>query len=202
LSIINALGTVEAAAHGLGVRVESLAYLPGTAFQVAAATLAGQFLGAGDDRRAKRSVVMACLSAGILLSAAGLSFYFCGGWFTWLFLGQASPAVGDLTVRLLRIVAFSMPSLALMMVLSGALRGAGDTRWPLAFTFLGFLGIRIPLAYYLAWDEILIPWADLSIAGCGLSVLGAWYAMIIDVIVRSLLMLFRFLHGGWQRVDV
>ena len=45
LAIINSLGTMEAAAHGLSVRIESIAYLPGTAFQVAAATMAGQVRG-------------------------------------------------------------------------------------------------------------------------------------------------------------
>jgi Na+-driven multidrug efflux pump len=65
LSIINALGTLSAAAHGLAVRIESLAYLPGSAFQIAAATLTGQCLGAGDVRRAdpERSDVARSLRA-------------------------------------------------------------------------------------------------------------------------------------------
>ena len=79
-----------------------------------------------------------------------------------------------------------MPPLALMQVLTGALRGAGDTRWPLAFTFIGFLGVRLPLAWLLTqyWD-----WG----------VHGAWYAMAIDVMVRCALMVARFLSGGWKR---
>ncbi len=90
LSIINSLGTLPAAAHGLGVRIESLAYLPGTAFQVAAATLAGQFLGAGDPRRATRSVMMACAVGGSLMMSAGVLFYSSGHWLTDLFLGDAT----------------------------------------------------------------------------------------------------------------
>ncbi len=86
------------------------------------------------------------------------------------------------------------------MVLSGALRGAGDTRWPLVFTFLGFLGVRIPLAYFLAWDEVPIAWLGVTLNGYGLGVIGAWYAMITDVLVRSLLVLVRFFHGGWKSI--
>ena len=67
LSIVNSLGVLAAAAHGLAIRIESLGYLPGTAFQVAAATLAGQYLGAGDYRRASRSVLTACLAGGGLM---------------------------------------------------------------------------------------------------------------------------------------
>ncbi len=52
LSIVNSLSTDELAAHGVAIRIESIAYLPGYAFQVAAATLAGQYLGARDFRRA------------------------------------------------------------------------------------------------------------------------------------------------------
>ncbi len=46
VSIVNQMGLLAAAAHGVAIRIESLAYLPGAAFQVAAATLCGQFLGA------------------------------------------------------------------------------------------------------------------------------------------------------------
>lgn len=202
LSIVNSLGVVAAAAHGLGIRIESLAYLPGTAFQVAAATLAGQHLGAGDYRRATRSVLTACLVCVGLMSGAGLLFYFGGHWLAALFLGPRASEAQALTVPLLKIVALSQPSLALTMVLTGALRGAGDTRWPLAFTFLGFLGVRIPLAYLLAWDEATLPFFDITLPGMGLGVIGAWYAMIADVIVRSLLVLLRFFEGGWRMVKV
>ena len=44
-----------------------------------------------------------------------------------------------------------------MSILTGGLRGAGDTRWPLAITFIGLLGLRIPGACLLAWDHIAIP---------------------------------------------
>ena len=54
VAIINQLGDLAAAAHGVAIRIESLAYLPGTAFQVAAATMAGQYLGARDYHRASR----------------------------------------------------------------------------------------------------------------------------------------------------
>ncbi len=202
LSIINSLGVLAAAAHGLGVRIESLGYLPGTAFQVAAATLAGQYLGAGDYRRATRSVVTACFVAGGTMSGAGLLFFFGGHWLTEIFLGPASAETAVLTIPLLKIVALAQPSLAITMVLSGALRGAGDTRWPLVFTFLGFLGVRIPLAYILAWDEVPLGWLGLTLNGYGLGVIGAWYAMIADVVARSMLVLARFLQGGWKSIRV
>ncbi|MCO6457582.1 MAG: MATE family efflux transporter [Pirellulaceae bacterium] len=202
VSIINSLGTLAAAAHGLGVRIESLAYLPGSAFHVAAATLTGQYLGAGDYRRAVQGVRMACLVGGGVMVSAGLLFFFCGEALTSVFLGSSNRATAELTVPLLKVVAVSMPSLALSIILTGALRGAGDTRWPLVFTLVGFLGVRIPAAYLLAWDEVPLSWLGLTLPGLGLGVMGAWYAMVADVVLRSLLVLWRFTHGGWSRLRV
>jgi len=202
LSIINSLGTLAAAAHGLGVRIESLSYLPGTAFQVAAATLAGQFLGAGDRRRATRSVLVTLLVGGAVMMAAAYLFFFHGRWLTGLFLGQQTQSTAVLTVPLLRIVAVAMPMFAVGTILTGALRGAGDTRWPLLFTFIGFLLVRIPLAYVLAWDQVGIPGTSIVVPGLGWGVVGAWFAMLSDVTLRGTLITWRFLHGGWQRIVV
>lgn len=194
LSVVNALGIAQAAAHAVAIRIESLAYLPGSAFQVAASTLVGQALGARDPRRARRAAT-ACLAAGggLMLAAAAL-FLLASRPLAALFLGADTQQIGELSARLLRIVACSQPALATLMILSGALHGAGDTRSVLKISFIGLVGVRIPLAYYLAWDEL--PW----MAALDWGVVGAWYAMLIDLFVRGLLVLGRFLHGGWQWV--
>jgi putative MATE family efflux protein len=202
VAIINRAGTLDAAAHGLGVQIEALAYLPGSAFQVAAATMAGQYLGAGDIRRAMRGVLVACLVGGSVMASAGLVFFFGGGWLTAFFTGSSLDPTAQLTTRLLRIVAWSMPSLAIVSILTGALRGAGDTRWPLLFTFIGFVGVRLPGACLLAWEEVAIPLTGISIPGFGWGVMGAWYAMVADTVLRSILVLIRFFQGGWKNVRV
>ena len=94
-----------------------------------------------------------------------------------------------MSAQLLQIAGLAMLPLAIEMVLIGALRGAGDTKWPLCFTFIGFLGIRIPLTY-LALD--IFDWG----------VVGAWYAMLIDLVARCLMVLYRFYHGGWKNIQV
>ena len=136
------------------------------------------------------------------MSGAGLVFYFAGSLLTTFFTGSIDDPTGIQTIGLLRIVAFSMPFLALVMILNGALRGSGDTLWPLLFTFLGFVGVRIPGACLLAWESIEIPLLGISIAGFGLGVAGAWYAMVADVVFRSLLVVFRFWQGGWQKIKI
>jgi Na+-driven multidrug efflux pump len=94
-----------------------------------------------------------------------------------------------------------MPPLAILMVLIGALRGAGDTRWPLALNLLGVMLIRVPLAALLAHAIIYLP-GGLTIAGAGMGVVGAWYAAVIDIVVRCALLIARFRHDAWQRIEV
>jgi putative MATE family efflux protein len=191
-AIVARLGLLPTAAHALAVGIEAIAYLPGTAFQVAAATMVGQYLGARDRRRAGRSVTTACLMGGGLMAAAGALFFAFGEGIVRLFVPPVDTEAQQLVAqagRLLRIVALAMPALAMTMIVNGALRGAGDTRWPLVFSLLGMLGVRIPAAYFLAH-------------GAGLGVEGAWYAMVADLYVRCFLVLLRFRHGGWQRIEV
>jgi len=202
VGIINSLGTVAAAAHGLGIRIESLGYLPGAAFAVAATTLTGQFLGAQDPNRAARSALMTLWVGSCIMTLAGAAFYVFAPELIGFFLGGGNQETAALAERLLRIVAFAMPALAVGMILTGALRGAGDTRWPLLVTLLVFVGFRIPAAYVLALDFVELPLVGTTIEGFGLGAVGAWYAMVTEVFLRAALVAARFWHGGWKRVTV
>jgi putative MATE family efflux protein len=202
VSIINGLGDVATAAHAVGVRIESISYLPGFAFQIAATTLVGQYLGAKDYRRASRSVWVTLLWGGGVMVVAGAVMYAMPVGLARLFIRQEQAEVIALVAVLLPIVAWAMPALATISILGGALRGAGDTRLPLAFTFIGLILVRIPGAYWLAYESLTIPFIGVVVQGWNLGVPGAWYAMVVDAAVRCALIVFRFSHGGWKRVRV
>ena len=114
------------------MRIESLAYLPGYAFQLAAATLAGQYLGRANPRGAGRVIITACLTSGTLLTGAALVLFFGGPWLVSLFLNPDQARVAAIAPHLLAIVAFAMPPLALVQVLTGALAAPATPagRWP------------------------------------------------------------------------
>jgi len=204
LSIVNGLGDVAAAAHSVAITIESLAFLPGSAFMVVAATLAGQFLGAGDERRARRSVWLAAMACMTLMSAAGIVFLATADGLAAWFVGGGSrqPDVAALTAQLVRIVAFAQPPLALLIVFSGGLRGAGATRVPLAVNFLGMLLVRLPLAVFLARESIVLPAGLGTVPGLGLAAIGAWYAMAADLTVRGVAMLLIISGKSWSRAVV
>jgi Na+-driven multidrug efflux pump len=204
LSVVNRLGNVDAAAHAVAITIESLAFLPGSAFQVAAATLAGQYLGARDERRARRSVWLAALTCAGLMTVAGVCFYLWAEPLAAWFVGGVGrqPEVAAAAAGLVRIVAFAQPPLALLMVFSGGLRGAGATRPPLLVNFLGMLAIRLPLAVVLSAPAVELPLGAGTIAGFGLGVRGAWLAMAADLAARGTAMLAIFTWARWTRVEV
>lgn len=204
LGIVNRLGNVDAAAHSVAITIESLTFLPGSAFSVAAATLAGQFLGAGDPVRARRSVGQAALTAAVLMSVAGAGFFLAAGQLAAWFTGGAGkqPEVAALAASLVLVVAFVQPPLALLMVFSGGLRGAGATRPPLVVNFTGLILIRLPLAMVLSWPSLELPAGLGTLPGGGLGVYGAWLAMATDLAFRGLAMFAVYLRSGWTRVAV
>jgi putative MATE family efflux protein len=191
LTIVNGLGDVASGAHGIALGWESLAYLSGAAVGTAAMTLVGQNLGAGRPERAARSGWTAfALGCGIM-SAMGLLFFVLARPMFALYCPQPEKhEVIVQGVRVLRLVAFAMPALASTQVFTAALRGAGDTRVPVLFTWTGFLLVRIPLAYLFTG-----PWF-------GWGLFGAWLAMFADLLVRGGFFLARFASGCWQRVTV
>jgi Na+-driven multidrug efflux pump len=103
-------------------------------------------------------------------------------------------------VPVLRLVAFAMPALACTIIFTSALRGAGDTRVPVLFTWIGFFAVRIPLAYLLAFSPL-----DLGPFGFypeGMGLFGTWLAMFADLLVRGAFFWHRFLRGAWQMQKV
>ena len=199
--IISSLGTAAQAAHGLGVQIEAMSYLAGLSFSVAAATMVGQSLGAQNPDRAVRSTVVGSGLAMMVMCTAGLSFFLFGEQLA-VFFAKEPNEMTRMTGQLLKIVALSCPFLAVLQVVSGSLRGAGDTSWPLMVTLAGLICIRVPGAMWLAWPEVPLPFLQTSIPGWNLGVHGAWMAMVTDVAVRSVLMAIRFAGGKWRHVNV
>jgi len=207
LGIINSLGTTQAAAHGLAIRLESPGFLAAWAFAVAAASLTGQHLGAKSARRATRATFVSLSICFTLLSAYSLTILFGGDFVTDLFLGfpkegTTAYTTSEAVMKILWILAACLPFYAVFTVISGSLRGAGDTTWPLLITFIGFLLIRMPLTYWLAWEEIKIPLTDITLTGVGWGLTGAWMAMLLDNAARMVLILLRYWHGAWARIEV
>lgn len=189
VAIINTQGTESAAAHGVAVRIESLSYLSGAAFQLAAMTLVGQLLGAGEPRRAKQAGWSALAAGGVVMLAAGALFALAPGFLVRLFLRPEEEAIADLAARLLFITSASMAPIAVHGILAGALRGAGDSRWPLVVNLCGLFGVRLTLAWLLGIHF-------------GYGAPGAYFAAVLDHFLRAAVIFGRYRRGAWLGTQV
>ena len=180
--------SVGAAALGLGILTESLAFMPAFAFSVAAATLTGQHIGRRDFEGARRSVLHAgLLSFTIMTTMAAVFLIF--PYPLVKFMASGNPLVIPEGVRYLRIAALSDPFIGISMALLGCLRGAGDVRAAFGIGLLALWGIRIPLAWILA-----VP------VGMGLS--GIWWAMTISAVIECGMYIWRYRSGVWTRISI
>lgn len=185
--VVSSLGTVSYAAHQVALNAESLSFMPGLGFAVAATTLVGQNLGAKNPEEAEKSAKIARNLGMIVMSLMGVIFFVIPEPIVKIFSND--PQVIALSVVCLRLVAIAQPSLAVWMILSGGLRGAGDTKSIMKIVLVGFLFVRVGLAWLLAIH-------------LGYGLIGAWVAMVVDLLLRSILIQRRFSAGVWKMVRV
>lgn len=174
-------------AHIIGIQWEAFSFLPGYAIGTAAATLAGQYLGAGDPASAKRAILTCAAFGSVVMGVLGVVFMNFGEVLTRVI--SSEPMHLELVPKLLFICGVVQIPFAISMVMRQSLRGAGDTRWVFVITFFSSYGVRLPATYVFG---IMM----------GLGMEGIWYGLCGEVFIRAALYSARFFHGGWQRVRV
>lgn len=167
--MVASLGTIQVAAHHLATTAESLSYMPASGFSVAATTLIGQALGAGKKEDAEnfgKVCFLLSLVAGLI---SGSMLFFFPKQLMSLFSKDIN--VINEGVSALRIIAFVQPIFNATIVLTGVLRGAGDTKVPLYAALSGMWFVRLTSVYIF-----------INILNWGLA--GAWLGMLIDLSFR------------------
>jgi len=185
--IINRLGTVAIATQQIAYTAEDLIWLVAFGLGTSCATLVAQSLGGKSPERARLAILEGLRLGGLFTLAVAASFLLVPGLYMRLFTDDA-PVIA-LGILALRVAALADIPMGLVLVLSGALQGAGDTRVPALITLLGSWAVRLSLAYVM-----------IDFFGWGL--LGAWIAAGIDWVVRLSLLWVRFSRGRWQELAV
>ncbi|MBT9161778.1 MAG: putative FMN/FAD exporter YeeO [Dehalococcoidia bacterium] len=180
-------GTYAVAALTVGLQAEAISFMPGFALGTSATILVGQNLGAGKPDRAERNGLAATWIAAIVMSCMGLLFFIFAEQIMSLFTESAD--VVHIGGDYLRIMAYSQPFLAMVMVFSGGLRGAGDTRTPLIYSIIHSWLVRIPLIYVLGFV-------------LNLQTTGIWWAMTLSTVTQGLATWWKFQQGHWQRIKL
>jgi putative MATE family efflux protein len=182
---VSALGEVALAAHQIAVNVESLSFMPGHGLSVASTTLVGQSLGADRADLAESSIRAAMRFSLVVMGTLAVAFALFGRSLAAMF--GSTPEVLQLAGSAVQIGALEQLPIAVLMVLSGSLRGAGDTKTPVYATLLGALLVRVPVVYLFA-----------IVFGWGLD--GVWLATAVDWTTRAVLIYLLFRRGAWKTI--
>ena len=179
---VSGLGTTHFAAHQIGINISGLSFSPSMAFGVASTALVGQSLGAEDRERAKKCANVVHHMAMAVAVFVGLGFVLFSHPMARLYNDEAE--VVALAGMVLKILALALPGQSTQLSLSGALRGAGDTMYPLYASAFGIWVFRVVVAYIFV-----------HVFGWGL--VGAWVALVLDQTVRALIVYLRFRSDKW-----
>jgi len=184
--IIAQYSTETLAGYQIGLRVEGLAFMPGIGFTIAAMTLMGQGLGAKNPKQAKEDVLLVLKYTAIFMFIISLFMILIPEKIVWLFTNDEA-TIKEASLYLL-IVGLSQVPLAFNFVLSGALRGAGDSRRTLKINLISIWLVRIIPAFLLS--------------SYFHSILFVYFAMITDTLVKAIFLWIAFNKGEWQKIKV
>jgi len=182
LLIIAHYGTAPYAAYGIGVQILSLSMVVGFGFSVAGATLVGQYLGAQQPEMAERQGWKATwYSIGSMMAMSFVVMVFAGDIAAYL-INDAQ--VVHYAVVFLYNLGIAQPLMGIEFTLSGCLRGAGDTRYPLLTTMVGLVGVRVGLAAVFTYLDFSVEW-----------IFGA---LLGDYLIKATMLTHRFRSGHWK----
>jgi len=185
--MVSGYGTEAIAAYSVGAAILSLAFLPGMGFNAAAGALVGQYLGNRDPAAATRAGWRATVGALTVLTVMGSVIVAFAHPAASLFSREA--VVQDLVVLFIYILGAVLPLMAVEYAVGGALRGAGDTLYPLGVVFTGLFICRLIPATVLALGfHAPLGWV--------------WSALVLDYSARAILVARRFRGGKWKSIRV
>ncbi|WP_090551632.1 MATE family efflux transporter [Natronincola ferrireducens] len=181
------LGTVAFAGHSLAIAAESISFMPGYGIAIAATTLVGQNLGDNNVVDADESAKKSVLYASILMGLVGVAFFLIP--YPIMRLFSTDHETVALAAVCLRVGALEQIPIAIAIVVSGALKGAGDTKGPFKIALITNLTVRLPLIYF-----IVFVWR--------LHIGYVWAATALQFMVEALLMVVRYKKGQWKSTEI
>jgi MATE family multidrug resistance protein len=179
-AVVGRLGTEALAAHRIAINALSLAFLPGFGFGIAATALVGQSMGA---RRMDEGSQVARIAAGwavLWMALIGVLFFFAAEPIIQLFTDD--PLVASAGANGLRVMALGTPLWAIGFTYAGALRGTGDTRWPMWINSANIWSSVLLAAFVALVLQGSLPWV--------------WAAFIATSPIAPVLTVLRFRHAA------
>lgn len=186
-AMVDRLDVVQVAIVNVVLNIQSVSFMPGYGFGVAAATLIGQSLGANDPEKADRAGYEAVKLGMLFMGTLGVIFLIIPEWVVRLFTDD--PIVIAHAVFPLRIVGLVQLVDAAGMIFSSALEGAGNTRWVMGAEIFVNWGIFLPLTYGLTF--IL-----------NFDRFGPWIAWAMYMVVFGVMCFWKYRKGEWKHIKL
>lgn len=185
-AIVATLGTAALASHRIAFNVLSLSFLPGFGFAIAATALVGQSVGAHEPEEAAEAASIATRWAAIWMAAMGVVSFLLAEPIMRLF--SQEDAVVHAGVAAVQVVALAQPFWAVLFVQSGALRGMGNTSFPLRANTCGI------------WSTMLIAWLAVTYFNGGIAQVWGVFLLTSPVMAVVLWKRFRRAVKEWSEV--
>jgi MATE family multidrug resistance protein len=184
--LVSELNATALAGHQIALTVVSSTFMMPLGISSAAAVRVGFALGQGDRQAAARAGWMALGLGAAAMSAAAIVLLTVPEWIARVFTPDAAVIAAAATI--LRIAAFFQLFDGLQIVVTGSLRGAGDTRTPMVCHLIGYWVIGLPLGALLCF-------------GRGLGAPGLWMGLSVGLIVIGLVLTVFWWRTalGWSR---
>lgn len=186
--IVGGFGTQHLAATAICFRYSELSFMPAVGIAMAVCTLVGRAIGEGRPDLARRRAAVGCVVNMSYMGCMGLIYVLAGSQLMDVFSNDSHViAIGS---RLLIFVALFQVSDAMAITYSNALRGAGDTRFPMIAAGIESWGIMIAGGYWATrrWPQ--------------LESMGPWIFATLFIIAISATLWIRWIRGKWETFDV
>ena len=193
-------GTAHLAATTIAMRYLGLSFMPAVGIGLATTAMVGKAIGEGRPDLARRRARSCLWVAMAYMGLCGLAFVlFRQPMVRWFVtqdpLHQQVESVSvDEIVRVGATVMLCAASFQLLdavaIVYIGALRGAGDTLWPMAVTVL------LSVVLVLGGGAFVVRFLP------GLKSVGPWIAVGVYVAALGIAMAWRFGSGRWRKIDL
>jgi putative MATE family efflux protein len=184
LGLLGRVGDITVAAHGLGLRIQSLAFVPGVGIAQATAALVGQALGANDLPRARRIARVSMVLCTLMMSSLALVIVVAAHPLVGLFGVVAGTPLELAAVQWLRLLGAAMVPSGVVIALTGVLQGSGATRTSLRINIWTTFALQVPLAYVLAFP-------------LGMGGLGVWLSVPIVYVIKAFVVYAIYRQERW-----
>ncbi|KEH98266.1 multidrug transporter MatE [Clostridium botulinum C/D str. BKT12695] len=177
--MIMRLGETAFAANQITTTIESVSFMPGWGFGVAATTLIGHKIGEKNFKEAKNYAYTCTILGTIFMALCAAMFLIAPNFLIKLFITESEKQVIHLGSLCLMVAAIEQIPMGISLILGGALKGMGDTKTPFIVSLISSWGIRLPLMFYFV--SIL-----------KLSVIYVWWITGIQWIIDGIIMFILF----------